>query len=102
MEALPTEDTADTLKNVEFAVDALPAQRSLGLSWDLQSDSFTLQVSHEEKAYTRRGVLSTLHSVCDPLGFVTPITIQGKAIIRDLSSEHHEWDSPLPPEKETE
>lgn len=99
MEAFPAEDRAKDLKDLDLAVDPLPLQRSLGLSWNLKTDSFTYLVSCEEKPFTRRGVLSTVNSLYDPLGFVAPITMQGKALVRDLSSEQSEWDAPLPPQK---
>ncbi|XP_071226640.1 uncharacterized protein [Salvelinus alpinus] len=100
MEAFPMEDRAKDLKDLDLGVDPLPFQRSLGLSWNLETDSFSFQVSHNEKPFTRRGILSTVNSLYDPLGFVAPITMQGKALIRELSSDQSEWDAPLPPEKE--
>ncbi|XP_063758693.1 uncharacterized protein LOC134877201 [Eleginops maclovinus] len=102
MEAFPVEDRAKDLKDLDLGVDPLPLQRSLGLSWNLESDSFTYLVSREEKPYTRRGVLSTVNSLYDPLGFVAPITMQGKALLRELSSQQSEWDAPLPPQMEAE
>ena len=77
----------------------MPLQRSLGLSWELQSDSFTFKVSQDTKPFTRQCILPTVNSLYDPFGFASPITVQGKALIRDLSSEQYEWDTPLPPEK---
>lgn len=52
-------------------------------------------ISKEVKPYTRRGILSTINSLYDPLGFA-PVTIQGKAILRELTSENGDWDAPLP------
>ena len=53
-------------------------QRSLGVYWDLQSDSFTFQVLLEEKPFTRRGVLLVTNSLYDPLGLAAPVIIKGK------------------------
>lgn len=100
MEAVPVEDRAKELKDVHLGVDPLPVQRSLGLCWNLQTDSFTYRVSNETKPFTRRGVLSTVNSIFDPLGFAAPIIMQGKALLRELSSDERDWDAPLPPEKE--
>ena len=102
MEAFPPEERAKDLKDLDLGVDSLPLQRSLGLSWDLENDSFTFRVSQEEKPFTRRGILSTVNSLYDPLGFVAPITMQGKALIRELSNEQYDWDTPLPEEKEAQ
>ena len=102
MEAFPVEERASDFKDLDLGADPLPLQRSLGLSWELQTDSFTFRVSRDVKPFTRRGMLSTVNSLYDPLGFASPITVQGKALVRDVSSEQHEWDTPLPLEKETQ
>lgn len=57
MEAFPPEEHSKELKDLELGVDPLPLQRSLGLNWHLQTDSFTFLVSTEEKPLTRRGIL---------------------------------------------
>ncbi|XP_031749223.1 uncharacterized protein LOC101730954 [Xenopus tropicalis] len=96
MAAFSSEDHATDLKDLNFNDDDLPMQRSLGICWDLKSDSLTFQVSSEKRPYTRRGVLSTINSLYDPLGIAAPVTIQGKALLRDLTSETQDWDAPLP------
>ncbi|XP_055012739.1 uncharacterized protein LOC129409873 [Boleophthalmus pectinirostris] len=55
MEAFPVEDRAKDLKDLDLGIDTLPVQRSLGLCWNLQTDSFTYLVSNETKPFTRRG-----------------------------------------------
>lgn len=70
MSAFAPEDLAKDLKDLDFGADPLPLQRSLGMIWNLESDSFGFQVSHEEKPFTKRGVLSTVQSLYDPLGFI--------------------------------
>lgn len=100
MTAFAPEDLAKDLKDLNLGADPLPLQRSLGLIWNLESDSFSFQVSHEEKPFTKRGILSTVQSLYDPIGFVAPITVQGKALIRELSSKEYDWDDPLPSDKQ--
>ena len=41
-----------------------------------------------------------VNSLFDPLGFVAPITIQGKSQLRQLSETIKDWDTPLPSDKE--
>lgn len=65
------------LKSFDVQTDCLPAQHSLGILWDLSSDTFQFEVQLAEKSETRREMLSTLNSVFDPIGFLTPFTIQG-------------------------
>lgn len=103
LDAFPPEDHAKGLQNLDFNDNSALIQRSLGLSWDLKHDVFTFRVASTEKPFTRRGVLATVNSLFDPLGFVAPIIIQGKFLLRELTSiEALDWDTPLPHEKETE
>ncbi|XP_036003031.1 uncharacterized protein LOC118566091 isoform X1 [Fundulus heteroclitus] len=96
MDAFPSSDHASDLKDLDLDADELPLQRSLGLDWNLKTDCFLFNVSSAAKPYTRRGVLSTINSLYDPLGFVAPVTVQGKAILRELTAENGDWDAPLP------
>ena len=96
MSAFPSEDLAKDLALLDLNKDVLPLQRSLGLNWNLQTDNFTFLVSSEMKPYTRRGVLSTVNSIYDPIGFVAPVSVTGKIFLRELVSGTQDWDSPLP------
>ena len=99
LEAFPPEDCTAAIKDIDLSGEALPTQRSLGLLWETTSDTFTYSVSTDIKPFTRRGVLSTVNSVFDPLGFLAPVTIQGRALLRELTVELSDWDAPLPEDK---
>ncbi|XP_038155609.1 uncharacterized protein LOC119792853 [Cyprinodon tularosa] len=96
LKAFPPEDRAKDVKNLDLCAQDLPVQRSLGLLWNVGLDTFTFKVDEDQKPFTRRGVLSTVNSLYDPLGFLAPITIQGKQILRELTSLTDGWDAPLP------
>lgn len=66
LDAFPAEDRAKDIQNLDLSVDDLPDQRSLGVIWNIMTDSFMFHVSEIEKPYTRRGVLSTVNSLFDP------------------------------------
>ncbi|KAK0145245.1 hypothetical protein N1851_015867 [Merluccius polli] len=89
MEDFPSEDHANDLKDLYLGSEYFPTQVAWGLNWNLMSDTFTFNVAKEEKPFTRRA--ST-----DPLGFIAPVTIQGKAILRETTQDNGDWDSPLP------
>ena len=73
MEAFPKEDLAkDINRDLDLRQDNLPAQHSFGVFWDQQTDAFTYKVSIPDKPLTRRGVLSVVNSVYDPLGLAAP------------------------------
>lgn len=98
MRAFPQEDLAKNLSNIDLDNCRLPQQRSLGVSWDLCSDSFAFTLSMAGPSYTRRGILSFVNSIFDPLGFLSPVTICGKLILRDVTAHDAGWDDPAPPE----
>ncbi|KAI4904869.1 hypothetical protein NFI96_011570, partial [Prochilodus magdalenae] len=103
LKAFPLEDHAKGLQNLNFDDGTTFIQRSLGLCWDLKHDIFTFNVADTERPFTRRGVLATVNSLFHPLGLITPVTIQGKCLLRDLMScKALDWDSPLPEEREAE
>ncbi len=56
MEAFPTSDRANDLKDLDLSVDPLPLQRSLGVSWCLETDCFMFQVSSDVRSFTHVGL----------------------------------------------
>lgn len=92
----PVEDRAKEIKDLDLSEDEIPVQRSLGVSWNVSSDTFTFQVPQNQKPFTCSGVLSAINSLFDPLGFLAPVTIKGRLLLSELSSSGLEWDSPLP------
>ena len=47
----------------------------LGITWDVKSDRFALGVAVKEKPCSRRGILSMLSALFDPLGFVASVSL---------------------------
>ena len=45
MEAFPAEDRAKDMRDLDLRHDSLPAQRSLGVFWNLEMDAFTFKVT---------------------------------------------------------
>ncbi|XP_032232082.2 uncharacterized protein LOC116614782 isoform X1 [Nematostella vectensis] len=96
LEALHPEDRAKDLKDLDLNHDSLPVQRSLGTYWCIESDTLGFRIELRDKPLTRRGILSTVSSVYDPLGAVSPVILTGKQILQELCSTHTDWDEPLP------
>ena len=78
VEAFLADDRAKDIRDLDLRNDALPVQRSLGVHWDLEHDSFTFKVSLPDKPFTRRGVLAVVNSVYDPLGLAVPADIYAR------------------------
>ena len=68
-------------------------ERVLGVFWDIERDCFRFTADFPEKAYTGRGIASMMHSLYDPLGFVVPLLVESKILLRDLNER--DWDAPL-------
>jgi hypothetical protein len=94
MTAFSTDELGKNLISFDLYSDILPTQQSLGLSWDLHSDKLIFRWNDNEKPATRRGLLSTINSTLDPLGFVSPIIISGKILLREVVPPGTDWDEP--------
>jgi len=80
---IPTVDRAEDLKNINLDLDKLPMERALGVQWCIQSDTFQFRITLKDRPCTRRGILSTVSSIYDPLGFIAPVLLEGKSILQD-------------------
>ena len=49
----------------------------------------------EDKPLTRRGILSTVSSIYDPLGMAAPFLLVGKRILQDLCRDAMDWDEQI-------
>jgi hypothetical protein len=67
----------------------------LGLSWDKSQDTLSVTTNKEEPASTK-SALSQLAKVYDPLGLVSPTTLPGKLLYREMCEENLAWDGEFP------
>ena len=96
LEAIPVEDHAKGIKELNLAVDPLPIERALGVLWCVENDSFRFCIELRDRPLTRRGVLSTIGSIYDPNGYISPVTLKGKQILQQMCRDKLDWDSPVP------
>lgn len=66
----------------------------LGVGWDKNKDVLSVKFPTEEVRPTKRGVLSKLAKVYDPLGLVSPVILEGK-VIYYVCDEKQVWDAKL-------
>ena len=50
----------------------------------------------QDRPLTRRGILSTVGTVYDPLGFLAPLLLVGKRLLQELCKGKVDWDDPIP------
>ena len=98
LRSIPKEECAESVKDMDMALGEPLMERARGVQCCVSSDDFQFRVTVKENPTTRRGVLSTVASIYDPLGFVLPFILCGKQILRHLCQDKVAWDEPLPEE----
>lgn len=101
MEAVPVKDRAAELQNLDLlrshdAVDVV--ERTLGIEWSIVHDVFQFKIVLKNRPATRRGILASVSAIYDPLGFISPVILQGRRILQDICKQQIDWDAPLPDE----
>ena len=72
--------------------------KMLGLKWDKVQDTLTVNFPRSvdrNDTVTKRGILRNLAKIYDPLGLVSPVTLEGKLIYRDVCCAKLPWDMEL-------
>ena len=70
LSSIPEKERSTELQNLEF--QAASNQPVLEIQWNLKEDEFVFNVLLPLKPLTRRGVLSAVSTLFDPLGFCRP------------------------------
>ena len=68
----------------------------LGLVWNTDADELSISTKKleiQQPATTKREVLTTLASIYDPLGMLTPVKINMKIYMQNLWEKGLDWDN---------
>ena len=101
LQSIPEKDRRAGVKDKDLA-KTLPEDQVLGVLWIIENDAFGIKVALKSKPMARRGVLSVLSSVCDPLGFGARFSLKGKQILQKLCQQGLKWDEELTKEAAVE
>ena len=93
---MPESERAAQVKTLDF--DKLPVERALGVQWNVASDQFGFSIVIKDRPATRRGLLSIISSVYDPLGLAPSFILNAKLILQDLCRNKYGWDNKIPDE----
>ena len=80
-ETIPEHERAKDLKNLDLHQNSLLTERALGVQWCVETDSFHFRMALQDKPLTKRGILSTVSSVYDRLGFLAPFILIKEQIL---------------------
>ena len=91
LETIPKCERAPSVLDMDLFNENLPHERTLGVQWNVDADSFIFKVVPKDKPFTRRGILSVTSSVYDPLGLVSPVVVSAKKLLQDLCRTKLGW-----------
>uniref|UniRef100_A0A8D9F1P1 Integrase catalytic domain-containing protein n=1 Tax=Cacopsylla melanoneura TaxID=428564 RepID=A0A8D9F1P1_9HEMI len=89
---------SDQLTNLISFDNASCSVKILGMLWNAYSDMLYFKILEAEKPCTKRGILSAVLTIYDPLGLIGPIVLWVKLLIRQLCLLKVDWDD-TPPEQ---
>lgn len=96
IESFPQEERAAAVKDLDLTFGDQLDGKILGIQWNLQTDLLKMTVRYQEFPKTRRGVLSSIAVVYDPLGIASPFLLPGREIHQELCRRNISWDEVLP------
>lgn len=97
LQTIPTSEVASDIQGLNLFKDELPSERTLGLEWCIETDNFTFTSNLKHKPSTKRGILSVISQLFDPLGLLAPYLLQGRNIMQRACQEGCEWDEEVSP-----
>ena len=102
LNSISPEDRAADKRNPSLVSNDPAIERALGVHWCIESDTLQFRIELKDKPLSRRGILSTVSSIYDPLGLVAPVILQGKRILQELCRDGVGWDEKVPEDIEEE
>ena len=97
---IPLEKKSKSFKELDLDLDkTLPTEKALGIHWNTELDQFGVKIKQKELVNNRRGLLSTMSSVYDPMGMVAPYILEAKILFQSECRTKKGWDDQL--EEET-
>ena len=95
LQSLP-DTTLSGTASLDLDKSCAPSHRALGILWNTEDDCFMFDSHVKENPFTKRGLLSTMSSVYDPLGFLAPFVLPAKRIFQSLCRDKIDWDDVIP------
>ena len=68
---------APTGKDVTFCGFEHIYNKVLEVVWCIQNNTFQFRIELKDNPLTKRGIITTVSSIFDPIGFVAPVLLEG-------------------------
>ena len=96
MNNIPEQHRAPSAVNFPISgTDCELSERTLGIMWNVVTDTFIFPSVVNDKPYTKRGILSMTSSFYDPIGFFSPVILTAKVVLHDITRQNCSWDDPV-------
>ena len=76
LKAVPSNQLSN--QGLKLDLDDAPIKRALGVLWYVGDDTLGFKIKHLDRPETKRGILSTVCSLFDPLGFAAPVALAAR------------------------
>ena len=83
---IPEEKRKEGVKDKDLSGD-LPNDKALGICWNIEKDTFSFKINLDRKPITKRGLLSMISSIHDPLGYAAPFVLRETNFAASLSQK---------------
>ena len=84
--SIPEGERRKSLQDQELRLGTLPTEKALGIHWNIEKDKLGFDVNFKDKPYTKRGMLSVVSSIYDPLGLVSLFLLEGSIVHRGVKT----------------
>ncbi|XP_023246626.1 uncharacterized protein LOC111643287 [Copidosoma floridanum] len=90
----------DSLADSEIAFKVEESVSALGLLWQPRDDVFGFRIEWASAGseLTKRGILSDISRLFDPMGWLAPVLITAKIVLQDVWLSGVDWDDRVPGE----
>ena len=102
MKSIPEEHCRKNISIKELESEEVQKERALEVVWNIKTDTFGFKISSKDKPATKKGMLSKLSSVHDPLDLASPFILKGRRIVQKLCQGNTAWDDTVSDEVQKE
>ncbi|XP_043231034.1 uncharacterized protein LOC122386165 [Amphibalanus amphitrite] len=96
LQSIPPEDRGKNVKQLNLEKE-LPLEKTLGVEWRVNPDVIGFSTTEDRSMpCSRRGMLSIIGSLYDPMGMAAPFVVCGRIILQELTRRRYDWDDPAP------
>ncbi|GAA48675.1 hypothetical protein CLF_101899 [Clonorchis sinensis] len=99
LNVIPISERASELLDLDISDSTL--HKTLGLCWSIKTDCCRFKVDLPTRPATKRGILSRIASLYEPLGFVAPFLLQPKRLLQRPCEKKFGWDECIDTAMET-